>query len=321
MGVCRYIKNQFRHDRNVKKSFQDQYEELMLIQQLLVEQRCLSLNDKTMNTEEMGITEKCLCDHEIVVSLTSYGNRIYDVSLVIESIMQGTVRPNRIVLWLAECEFKGRCLPKAIELQEARGLQVKFCEDVRSYKKLIPSLKMFPNACIVTIDDDVLYEYDFLERILEAHRNHPNAVCGTRVHKVKMGEDGRPLSYMDWEWYTTDTGVESSLLFPTGVGGILYPPHCFSQEVFNQEAFMTLAPYADDVWFYAMNLMNGTPYVKVYSRKPNGDFIELPSSYYSALFSQNTDPGNCRNDVQIKAVFEKYGLYDKLKALSDCKSL
>lgn len=313
MGIVRYIKNQFRHDCNMKKALQDQYEELMLIRQLLVEQRCLSLNEKTMHSHESGVTEERLCDHEVVVSLTSFGKRIHDVSFVIESIMQGTVKPNRIVLWLSEEEFKGKPLPKALELQKARGLQVEFCEDIRSYKKLIPSLKMFPEACIITIDDDALYEYDFLERMLEAHRNHPKAVCGTRVHKVRLDNDGRPLSYMDWEWYTTEAGTESPLYFPTGVGGILYPPHCFAQEVFNQEAFMTLAPYADDVWFYAMNLMNNAKYVKVHSRKPNGDFIELPSSYDSALFSQNTDPCNCRNDVQIKAVFEKYSLYEKFK--------
>lgn len=319
MGLARYIKNQFRHDRNVKKAFQDQYEELMLIRQMLVEQRCLSLNEKTMSSHEMGISKERLCDHEVIVSLTSYGNRIYDVSLVIESIMQGTMKPNRIVLWLAEDEFKNKSLPKALEMQKNRGLQVEFCEDIRSYKKLIPSLKMYPDACIVTIDDDVLYEYDFLERMLEAHRDHPKAVCGTRVHKIKLNEDGRPLSYMGWDWYTTEVGIESPLYFPTGVGGILYPAHCFASEVLNQEAFMTLAPYADDVWFYAMNLMNGTPYMKVFSRKPNGDFIELPSSYSNALFAENTDPDNCRNDIQIKTVFERYGLYDKLKAQSDCK--
>ena len=83
MGIIRYIKNQFRHDRNMKKALQDQYEELMLIRQLLVEQRCLSLNEKTMHSHERGVTEERMCDHEVVVSLTSFGSRIYDVSLVI----------------------------------------------------------------------------------------------------------------------------------------------------------------------------------------------------------------------------------------------
>ena len=214
---------------------------------------------------------------------------------------------------LSDEEFKGQPLPKAIELQKARGLQVEFCEDIRSYKKLIPSLKMYPKACIITIDDDALYEYDFLERMMEAHRSHPKSICGSRVHKIKLGDDKRPLSYMNWDLYKADVNKESPLHFPTGVGGILYPPHCFMQEILNKDAFMELAPYADDVWFYAMGLMNDTSFVKVYTRKPNGDFTELPSAYSSALFAENTNPLNCRNDVQIKAVFEKYSLYEKLK--------
>jgi hypothetical protein len=77
--------------------------------------------------------------------------------------------------------------------------------------------------------------------------------------------------------------------------------------------FLKIAPFADDVWFYAMGLLNDTPFVKTYARKPNGDYVELSSTYDDALFAKNTDPNNCQNDVQIKAVFEKYGLYDKLK--------
>ena len=313
MGIVRFIKNQLRHDRNMKQALGNQYEELLLTRMLLVEQMSRSLTENTLNCNQMGITEDRLCDHEVVVSLTSFGKRVYDVPVVIESIMQGTVKPNRIVLWLAEDEFKGKPLPKALEMQKDRGLQVEYCEDIRSYKKLIPSLKMYPEACIITIDDDAIYEYDFLDRMIEAHGKHPRSVCGTRVHKIKLGPDGRPLGYTSWDLYKADVDKASKLHFATGVGGILYPPHCLSPEVLNQKAFSDLAPFADDIWFYAMSLMNDTQVVKVFSRKPNGDFVELPSAYESALFAQNTNPENCRNDVQFKAVFEKYDLYEKLK--------
>ena len=313
MGLVRFIKNQLRHDRNMKQALGNQYEELLLTRMLLVEQMSRSLTEKTLNCRQMGITEDRLCDHEVVVSLTSFGKRIYDVPVVIESIMQGTVKPNKIVLWLAEDEFKGKPLPKALEMQKERGLQVEFCEDIRSYKKLIPSLKMFPEACIITIDDDAIYGYDLVERLVIAHIENPNAVCACRMHKVKLAEDGKPLSYMDWDWCVECYETNSNLLFPTTGGGTLFPPGCLCQEVFNKRVFMDLAPFADDIWFYAMSLMNDTHVVKVFSRKPNGDFVELPSAYESALFAQNTNPENCRNDVQFKAVFEKYDLYDKLK--------
>ncbi len=309
MGIIRYIKNQFRHDRNMKRILAGQNEELRQIRTLLMEQRILWFHEKTMMAKESGISEEPLCDHEVVVSLTSFGKRIYDVHLAIESIMQGTVKPNRIVLWLSEEEFKGKPLPRTLEMQKARGLQVEFCEDIKSYKKLIPSLKQFPEACIITIDDDAIYGYDLVERLVAAHIENPNAVCACRMHKVKLAEDGKPLSYLDWDWCVECYETNSNLLFPTTGGGTLFPPSCLCQEVFNKKVFMELCPYADDVWFYAMRLMSDTPVVQVFTGKPVGYFTELPSMNLEALSKENTDVENCRNDVQIKAVMDKYGLY------------
>lgn len=290
----------------------EQNEELRQIRKLLMEQRIHWFREKSMTTKEMGVSEERLCDHEVVVSLTSFGKRIYDVHLAIESIMQGTVKPNRIVLWLSEEDFKGKPLPRTLEMQKARGLQVEFCEDIRSYNKLIPSLKQFPEACIITIDDDAIYGYDLVERFVTAHIENPNAVCACRMHKVKLAEDGKPLSYLDWDWCVEEYGKDSVLLFPTGVGGVLYPPHCFFQEMLNQEMFMELCPYADDVWFYAMRLLSRTPIVQVFTGKPFGYYTELPSMNEEALSKENTNVANCRNDVQLKAVMNEYNLYNYL---------
>lgn len=287
----------------------EQNQELRQIRTMLTEQRMHEFREKSLTTRERGVSEDRLCEHEIVVSLTSFGKRIYDVHLAIESIMQGTVKPNRIVLWLSEEEFKGKPLPRMLEMQMARGLQVEYCNDIRSYKKLVPSLKKYPEACIITIDDDAIYECDLVERLVAAHKERSNAICACRMHKVKLGEDGKPLSYMDWDWCVEEYGKDSSLFFPTGVGGILYPPQCFSTEVFNQKVFLDLCPYADDVWFYAMRVLNDTPIKYVYAGKPGGNYMDLPSGDIDALSTDNTDAANCKNDVQLKAVMDKYDLY------------
>lgn len=316
MGFFRYIKNQIRHDTNMKRILAEEMYRLNRIEAMTEElaprMRMEYLKDKTMHSAEPGVSGEQFCDKEVVVSLTSFGKRIYQAHLAIESIMQGTVKPNRIVLWLSEEEFKGKPLPRTIELQKDRGLQVEYCEDTRSYNKLVPSLKQYPNACIITIDDDAMYEYDIVERLLDAHRDTPDAVCACRVHKVVLDSNNKPLSYMDWEWCVENMGAYSSLCFPTGVGGVLYPPHCFSDEVTNQRVFMDICPKADDVWFYAMRLMSGTPAKQVYTGNPHGYYINLPSRWIGALSDENTNIASCGNDVQIKAVFEKYNLYEKL---------
>lgn len=315
MGLLNYIQNQIWHDRNTRSNLDQVQHKLNRIQSVLDEMvsqnRIDYLRDKTLNSHESGISVEKSCESELVVSLTTFGRRIYDVYLAIESIMQGTVKPNRIVLWLSEEEFKGKPLPKTLEMQIKRGLQVAYCKDINSYTKLIPTLKAFPEACVITIDDDAMYEYDVVERLLNSHLNHPDAVCACRMHEVKMDENGRLKGYLDWDWDIMKCDESSPFMFPTGVGGVLYPPHCFPDEVFNEEVFMSTCPYADDVWFYAMELLQGTPRVKTYTGKKYY-FVDIPSYAIDSLSDQNTNATNCRNDAQIKAVFEKYGLYDKL---------
>ena len=86
-----------------------------------------------LHSKESGITSEALCDVEVIVSLTTFGNRLLEVAPAIESIMQGSMKPNRIMLWLEE-EMKGVTFPIAIRRQQERGLEVFFCKDFRSYK-------------------------------------------------------------------------------------------------------------------------------------------------------------------------------------------
>lgn len=271
------------------------------------------LRDKTINDTTPGVSENRICDEEVIVSLTTFGKRIDDVYLAIESIMQGTLKPNRIVLWLSKEEFEGKRLPITLQKQQRRGLEIRFCDDIRSYTKLIPSLHAFPEACIITIDDDAMYEFDIVERLVNTHLEHPDAICSCRIHKVRLDENDKPMGYLKWEWEVEDGEVGSPLLFATGVGGVLYPPHCFPEEVFNERVFTSICAYADDIWFYAMRLLNNTPVVKtVTSETPC--YLTVSSSSINALSDLNTNSADCRNDTQLTAVFEKYGLYEKLKA-------
>ena len=316
MGIIKYIKNQIWHDRNMKNSIAEEMHRLNRVESVmdsvLPRMRMDYLRDKTMHTVDSGISADRYCDTEVIVSLTSFGKRIHDVFLAVEAIMQGTLKPNRIVLWLAEEEFGGKSLPILLQKQQMRGLEVRYCEDLRSYKKLIPSLCAFPDACIVTIDDDVMLEYDLVERLVKTHIESPDSICACRTHKIRLDKAGRPMSYLDWE-YDADSEDDgrSPLVFATGVGGVLYPPHCFSSEVFNKDVFTRICPYADDIWFYAMALMNKRKVKKVYtSEKPC--FMDIPSWSIGALSEINTNHSECLNDVQLKAVFDKYQLYSKL---------
>ena len=268
-----------------------------------------NLTEHILHDDTSGITTAHYTDHDIIVSLTTYGRRIHDVSLTIESLMQQTMKANRIVLWLSD-DFSGRCIPQALVKQQQRGLEIKYCKNIRSYKKLIPQLKESPENAIITVDDDFLYDYDILEHLITAYLQQPNMIHSCRVHRMLFDERGKILPYNQWEWTCSEEGVDKHF-FLTGGGGTLYPPYSLDEEVLDESVFMDICPEADDVWFTAMALKKGTPINKVFTRNESGeDYIKIPTSLERGLSVRNVDQSG--NDRQIHAVFSKYALFDML---------
>ena len=270
------------------------------------------LTSLTLNSNKSGVTEKQYGNSEVIVSLTTYGRRLSRVYLTIESLMQQSMHANRIVLWISE-EFRDQELPMYLQLQMSRGLEVRYCKDIRSYTKLIPSLRAFPNAIIITVDDDLIYDSDVLETLIVPYLKNPNAIYSNRIHKMKKNNDGTLMSYMDWEWHAPYAEGTDKMNFLTGVGGVLYPPRSLDPEVLNEDVFLDICRYADDVWFTAMALKANTSIVKTRTFNVRGEgYIDNIYVQDTALHNQNIDPNNCRNDIQIKAVFKKYDIYSKL---------
>ena len=267
------------------------------------------LNYFVLNSTIVGISDEKYCTDEIIVSLTTYEKRLYEVYLTIESLMQQTLKPNKIILWLGD-NLKNIEIPLVLQNQQKRGLEIRFCKDLRSYKKLIPSLLEFPSACIITADDDCLYNFDFVENFVNAHKKDPNLIYCTRMHRMKLLNNYTLEKYKKWPKCYNYFDV-SPFNFPTGIGGILYPPHCFNNEIFNEQIFMNICKYGDDIWFKAMSLLNNYQSQKIYPYTNNGKYnLENERVQDTALNKINVDNG--LNDIQLKAVFDKYNLYEKL---------
>ena len=257
------------------------------------------LKNATSTCKDSGITTDRIADKEVVLSLTTYGKRLYSVYLAIESVMQGTMKPNRLILWLEE-ELKDEPLPYSLRLQMKRGLEVRYTKDIRQYKKLIPTLKLCPNSVIVTIDDDALYEIDTLERLVSAYNKNPHYIYASRIRKIALNNDGVVEPYRTWENVPNDT-LPSNLNLAIGLEGILYPPGSLSDEVFDEDSFMKYCPTNDDLWFWLMAKKNGYMASKVYTHERFGhDTISMDEVQDIALFKLNI----LANDTQFKSLVE-----------------
>lgn len=239
-------------------------------------------------------------DGRLVVTLTSYPPRFPTLGWTLRSILDQTVRPDHTILWLTEKDLS--CLPNDVRALEAHGLEIRTCADLRSYKKLIPALEAYPDAWFVTADDDVYYPPDWLEGLVD-HAGR-GTVVATRVHLAQLDDSGRFLPYSDWVMNTHHLRPVSpqTRLFPTGVGGVLYPPDAFAKEVADEQAFMRLCPYGDDIWFFWMARLAGTDH----ARTPAGfEILAWPKSQDVGLFQENQV--NSRNDPQVRNMEQVFG--------------
>ena len=239
---------------------------------------------------------------KIVISLTSYPARINYVGKTIETLLDQSLKADVVILWLAKEQFPNleNDLPNDLVNLKEKGLIIDWCEDIKSYKKLIPSLIKYPNDIIVTADDDVLYEKDWLEKLYNSYLQHPNMINTHRAHRI-LFKDDKILPYK--EWIFCINGVEPSFNnFATGSGGILYPPNCFYKDILNKELFLKLCPIADDVWFWAMTVLNNTKINVITDNYGYPDSID--GSQSESLNSLNVDQN--KNDEQLKNIFEHY---------------
>ena len=208
----------------------------------------------------------------LIVSLTSYEERFEDLPKTIYSLLNQTLCPDRIILWLDDKGDDLSTLPYEITRFIKNGLEIKFVKDIGSYTKSIYAFKEFPDAIIVTADDDIYYPKNWLKYLYLSYISNPEDIHCHRVHRVKL-KDNQLYPYEKWAKHVNEETARFDN-FLTGVGGVLYPPKCFSKEVLREDVFLKYCPYADDIWFWVMAL--------VHNRK-----IRVVKNHYKTLISTN----------------------------------
>lgn len=244
---------------------------------------------------------------QVVVSMTSFPAAIPYAVGAVRSLLQGSVLPDKLVLYLTFAQFGEAGVPQELlELAERNPIfEVRnYDRDIRSYRKLIPALVDFPDAVIVTVDDDVAYHRHMLRDLLALHAELPRAVLAHRAKYIRLGEPYRRWSKYRWYDFLFRRIHRSFATLQTGVGGVLYPPHALREEMLDVGLFTAIAPTTDDIWFWAAAVANGVPVVPVpFGRnKPRGLDKPRELSLKKTNFKGATD----RNAAALQAILERY---------------
>jgi mutator protein MutT len=251
---------------------------------------------------------------KIIVSLTTYPDRIETVYLTIYSLLFQTIKPFKILLWLSKDEFSNmeNDLPDSLLHLKKSGLEVRWVEDnLKSFKKLIYSLTEFPDDLIITVDDDVYYQPDCIERLYSSYLDDPDKISCHKASKITFNCNGCLNKYDDWIKH--NNGVDVSIKnIATGVGGVLYKSNFLNKQIFDQNLFMKLTPTTDDIWFWAMAVLNRT---KTKIIKDNIDIVICTDINTIKTPSKNLYGVNILNDRNtecVKTVIDYFNLKDCL---------
>ncbi len=246
--------------------------------------------------------------NNLIVSLTSFPAAIDYAIKAIKSILRGSLLPDKLVLYLTLDQFKDRDIPEELKRLEKENeiFEIRdFPRDIRSYRKLIPALKDFPDSVIVTIDDDVDYDKDMLKDLVEMHNKYPDAIIANRAKIADPSKLYRQWKKLRWYHFLTERIKIDPHIIQTGVGGVLYPPGALNKDMLDEEIFMKLAPTTDDIWFWAAAISNGKTIIPMPFGRHNKP-KEVGKPRQISLKSVNFKDGSSRNDNSLKKILEKY---------------
>ena len=252
----------------------------------------------------LPVTQKNVAQ-DVVVSLTSYPARLPQLHLVIRSLLHQKLAPREIVLYLGN-DTRDEDIPSSLRELEKYNFTIKTgCEDLKPHKKYFFAMQEYPDDAVITVDDDVIYDKDFVQDLYNCYKKFPGCVASRRVHRMIQDTLGNIKSYNDWQWECTQILEPSHQLFSTGCGGALYPPKVLPPETFDAEAIKAHCLNTDDIWLKFMELKADVKVVFTNSKVIHP--LTVRNTQASALMHTNTAAEN-RNDINIRAMEDFTGI-------------
>ena len=248
---------------------------------------------------------------EILVSLTSFPERINYVWAAIDSMFCQKIQPSKIHLYLSKEEFPNELedLPQRLLNYQKLGLEICFRDgNLMSHKKYYYALQEHADKCVLTIDDDIYYPENTISNLWELHTKHPDMVCANRVSVISIDEKGDFNEYLQWRSKTDDMEEYSFRYLAIGAGGVLYPPLNYGAKgMFVIEDIKKLSLRADDLWLKMHETMCR---IKVSSGRYYCVGPTVEGTTAITLMSSNN--GNGQNDVQWSNMCNHYHVSSKI---------
>ena len=204
-------------------------------------------------------------DTILTCTLTTFPDRIDTVQYTIKSLYNQSVKPDRIVLWLASSEFENFQFPESINRLQERALEIRYCDNYfghKRYYKMIEEQK--ENECIIMFDDDILFPYCLIERLYDKWLQFPDCVICERA-QVMTFDGHKILNPGRWS-STSDEGIDkpSYKILASPGGGCLFPHKALYKDANNTDMISKYALKTGDIWLMFQTVQNDTKILRTH---------------------------------------------------------
>jgi len=231
--------------------------------------------------------ERGISRSDIVVSLTTHGERVNKVSKTLKSLVVQRHYRLKVFLFISSADFQ-RSRRELLKFDQSR-ISVRIVEeDLQVYNKVFQISNDFANQRIITVDDDIIYKRDLFKTLIEASDSAPEVIWGTRG---RMFSNDAP--YGSFRIIKGRKGIIKDL-FLTGVGGIIYPAGFLVRANVASKAYLNICPTNDDVWLHFFAKAEG---IQSGLASEYTNLIESPAAKKHGLWRKNNQEG--KNDEAI----------------------
>lgn len=212
----------------------------------------------------------------IVVTCTSTHDRFEYLFYAVTSILRQSVRPDVIYINLPRISPRDRQGEGQgiIDIPEWFGhelIEPRYMNNHGPYQKLISVYEVVSSDdLVVTIDDDVIYQREWLAKVVTAAERYPNAVICGRARVISQNVLGRWKSYHHWPHVHHIT--YAFWILPVGCAGMAYRKSLLCEAFLRDRQCLSMASVNEDLWFRTASLLEGS-YVYVDPRLHRGNIV------------------------------------------------
>ena len=236
---------------------------------------------------------------KIVISLAIINSRLNNLINIINNIINQSLKPDILHIFYSDNKFlldegiNEKDIIKIIELAELKyntnqivDIKLTKTENIGSYRKLIPALKLYKDSLIITIDDDHIFENTFIEKFIVSYNHYKCIICSfaERFNSNDIVPCHKP---------------ETSIL-PIGAGGILYHTNMFKKDItlFDYKSLDLEIIKNDDIFFRYYTILEKINVCKIKIIKK--EFLSPNGLYKNFNFKKNNTDILNKLDILFK---------------------